>query len=280
MSVRPELLALVIRLRALTDGSLPATNGHQVHGALMALLEAQTQGWAARLHAADPPERPFTLSGLRGVPRPEPPAALPVLPIQAEAGYWFRATSLQEDLSAAFLDLFTRPDLTLTIGRLPFRVVGLAPPAHDRTGQAWYQTLWEDCQAQAPPALLGVRFLSATTCRRQGRNHLFPEPGLIFHQLWRRWQLFCPSACRLPELPTPIVDAALMVAGYHLQTRHLRFGPHGQQLGFTGYCEYRAAPQADPQTLRTLHLLWHFSFFAGIGYGTPKGMGQVALVSP
>lgn len=279
----PDLLALVVRLRALTSGSLPATTGHLVHGAFMALLEARAPGWAARLHTPAPPERPFTLSGLRGGPQPPAGAAqqsLPQLPVESGARYWFRVTTLQSDLSALVLELFAQSELTLLVGSLPFQVLGLAPSTHDRTGRAWYQTLWEECQAQAPPLLLGLRFLSAATCRRQGRNHLFPEPGLIFPQLWRRWQRFCPPACRLPEVSSSACDAALMVAGYHLQTRHLRFGPHGHQLGFTGYCEYRAAPLADSTVLQLLHLLWHFSFFAGVGYGTPKGMGQVALVAP
>lgn len=190
-------------------------------------------------------------------------------------------TSLAADLSAAILELAAQPPRSLNLGGVAFDILGWAAD-HDRSGQSSYEALAAHCleDPTPPPVLLGLRFLSATTCRSQGRNQLFPLPGLIFPQLWRRWQLFAPPAGQLPPLTPAACEAALMVAGYHLQTRHLRFGPQGQQLGFTGYCEYRAAPGADPASLRLLHLLWHFSFFAGIGYGTPKGMGQVALVLP
>ena len=280
MNAAPDLLALVLRLRALQDGVLPATTGHLVHGAFMALLAQSPGAWDARLHNRNPQERPFTLSGLRGGPK-APGGQAPVLTIQAGAVYWFRLTSLVPDLSAVLLDLGAHPPRSLSLGGVALEILGLTTD-HDRGGQSSYAALSAACleDPTPPPVLLGLRFLSATTCRSQGRNQLFPLPGLIFPQLWRRWQLFAPPASRLPPLTPADCEDTLMVAGYHLQTRHLRFGPQGQQLGFTGYCEYRATPGAAPASLRLLHLLWQFSFFAGIGYGTPKGMGQVALVLP
>ncbi len=289
MSDAPELLALLVHLRALQGGTLPATNGHLVHGAFMTLLQRTADGWVDRLHDPDVQDRPFTLSGLRGGNRGERQimggaagGRPPVIQIEPGRSYWLRITSLQQDLSTALQDLLARPLEPLNLGRVRFQITHIASRSHDRAAAATYREMADSCLGpEAKPfTLLGLKFLSATTFKQDGRNVLFPQPALVFPQLLRRWNLFSPPECRLEALAAPIWEAHLMVSGYHLSTRNLNFGSHGQQLGFTGYCEYRAKKSADPQVLRCINLLWRFAFFAGIGYGTPKGMGQVAPVAP
>ncbi|OPX19266.1 MAG: hypothetical protein BZ151_10190 [Desulfobacca sp. 4484_104] len=285
----PDLLAIVLYLRALQHGTLPATNGSLVHGAFFSILREFAPTWADRLHCPEIPERPFTISSLRGgekndeeIPPLSPNSYPPLIHINHGAEYWLRISSLQQDLTSELLSLFSGDAAQIKLGQVDFRIIGLSIQHHDRAGTASYDNLAASCLGEAiePLSLLGLRFLSATTFRSQGRNRLFPLPSLIFPQLLRRWNLFCPPAFRLDQLKADIFDKNLMVSGYHLMTRHLRFGLHGQQLGFTGYCEYQAARHADIDVLQVTNLLWRFCFFSGIGYGTPKGMGQVATIVP
>jgi CRISPR/Cas system endoribonuclease Cas6 (RAMP superfamily) len=51
-------------------------------------------------------------------------------------------------------------------------------------------------------------------------------------------------------------------------------GPY-LKIGYVGTIEYLAAKHADPLALRVFHLLADYAFFAGVGYHTTMGMGQV-----
>ena len=51
-----------------------------------------------------------------------------------------------------------------------------------------------------------------------------------------------------------------------------------RQLGFVGACEFLPHRGVPADVVRVLHLLAAFAFFAGVGYKTTMGMGQVRQV--
>jgi CRISPR-associated endoribonuclease Cas6 len=65
------------------------------------------------------------------------------------------------------------------------------------------------------------------------------------------------------------------VSRYELSTAalHARRGP-ALKIGYVGTVRYEVRPGTAPLTARVLHTLAKYAFYAGIGYGTPRGMGQ------
>lgn len=291
MNSAPELLAIILHLQAEQNGSLPATNGHKVHGAFLQMVAVYSTGVTQALHSANQ-ERPFTLSSLRGNPLSSGKtnvdmSSSPVIPVVAGGHYWIRITSLKAELSFQLMDMLGKQrGALLKIGAVPFRIMDHDLSEHSRAGAAAYTDMREECLDVSAPPLhwFGWSFISATAIHSGGRNLLFPEPSAIFPRLVVRWNRFCPETCRLPYRGDKdfalLVGRSLMVAANQLRTNMLEFGGKGRQIGFTGYVEFRTDKTATEALLKLFHLLGRFSFFSGIGYGTPKGMGQVDFIMP
>lgn len=313
MKDKPDLMAAVLCLRAMESGFVPATNGHKVYGAFLNMVASFDPAVADALHRAAH-EKPFTLSGLRGEAHFTHPdgngAAVPFIPVRRHSLYWFRITSLAPALSERLPDIMQRHrGAPVKIGNVSFLHEAHDAMTHTRAGAARYA----DMKAQyfttvtPPPAWFAWNFISATTTHaRHGRNLLFPSPSAIFTRLLKRWNLFAPACCRLPFEQgsdfRALVEKSLMVAASNTHTHMLDFGAgkragnasrvqsriendenlniRRREIGFTGYVEFRPDRKADPEVLQALMLLGRFSFFAGVGYGTPKGMGQVDFIVP
>lgn len=283
----PELLAVVFHLRALRRGRIPSTHGQIIHGAFISLLSDLFPRLPHSLHEGNSSPRPFTLSHLHGPPDRQKNSSnadthLPgtSIPINEGEDYWFRITSLSKEMSVLLLSFCQAPASHIQLAHLPFQLVGISPSGHKRSGQDTYRRLWDEknIALQKSKSILGFYFLSPTAFHSQKRNHLFPLPSMIFPQLISRWNRF--SSIEFPDLPKTLFDQSLIISAYHLHTHILDFGRAGKQIGFEGYCEYKMEPQTDREVTRLIHLLGLYSFFSGIGYGTPKGMGQVEFVIP
>ncbi|MEI6313312.1 MAG: CRISPR system precrRNA processing endoribonuclease RAMP protein Cas6 [Syntrophus sp. (in: bacteria)] len=291
MNSAPELLAIILHLQAEQNGTLPATNGQKVHGAFLQMVAAYSAGMVQTLHTANQ-ERPFTLSSLRGNPPPSGKTSVdisssPVIPVVAGGHYWIRITSLKAEVSLQLINMLEKQrGALLKIGAVTFMVMDYDLNNHSRSGATAYADMREECLGivAAPLPWFGWSFISATTIHSRGRNLLFPEPTAIFPRLVVRWNRFCPEICRLPYRGDKdfalLVGQSLMVAANQLRTHMLEFGSNGRQIGFTGYVEFRPDKTATDELLKLFHLLGRFSFFSGIGYSTPKGMGQVDFIIP
>lgn len=291
MNSTPELLAIILHLQAEQNGSLPATNGQKVHGAFLQMAAAYSAGMAQTIHTGNQ-ERPFTLSSLRGNPPPSGKTSVnmsssPVIPVVAGGHYWIRITSLKAEVSVQLIDMLEKQrGAPLKIGTVPFMVMDYDLSEHSRAGATAYKDLRAECLDVLVPPLpwFGWSFISATAIHSGGRNLLFPNPSAIFPRLVMRWNRFCPETCRLPYRGNKdfafLVGRTLMVAANQLRTHMLEFGSKGRQIGFTGYVEFRPDKTAAVELLKLFHLLGRYSFFSGIGYSTPKGMGQVDFIMP
>ncbi len=235
------------------------------------------------MHQPNQAERPFTVSSLHGPPGRENKQSLidaqeaSSFAIEKGAEYWVRITSLTKELTKILLKIIESPPRYLQFGNLHFQVIGISSKNHKRAGTANYMDLYQECLRRdaTPPTQVGLNFISATAIRNPGRNLLFPLPPLIFPRLLSRWNRF--SSVQIDPIKAEDFDRSIMVSGYHLRTHMLDFGTEGRKIGFIGYCQYVKSKEPDINILRVIHLLARFSFFSGIGYGTPRGMGQVEI---
>ena len=268
------LISLVMTLRPPTDVQVPFTVGRGLHAAFLDLVAQRSEALAAQLHA---PERakPFGISPLYGNWTRQNGAIV----LKKEQSYWFRMTSLEPALSALLADLETDtfPELTLFEHRLPVRSI-----AKDRTEHPWAaRTSVEELYQRrvlddSPPRTLTLEFHSPTTFRSRGENFPFPLPRLVFLTLAEKWNRYAPV--HLGEDIAEVLAERVLLTRYDIKTRLLEFDRY-RQIGFTGRCTFRVKTQPDEIWNRIPHLLADFAFYAGVGYKTTMGMGQVRLLS-
>lgn len=284
MKLTPDLIALVFHLKALQGGKLPATHGQFVHGAFLSILKDLSIDHFESVHRPNQPERPFTVSSLHGPFSKGIELSLigngdeSSLPIQEGEEYWIRVTCLTRELTSILLKILETPPRWMRIRNLNFLISGISSNTHRLSGMASYADLHHQYLKKdfIPSQQIVLNFMSATAIRQQGRHQLFPLPSLIFPRLLKRWNRFSPV--QINEITADDFERSLMISGYQLHTHMLDFGAEGRKIGFAGYCQYHYSAKADPHVLRVVHLLGHFSFFSGIGYGTPRGMGQVEFI--
>jgi len=129
-------------------------------------------------------------------------------------------------------------------------------------------------EARDLPDQVGLAFDSPTAFRRQGVNLLFPLPDLVWGSLAEAWNASSPVPVNA-EL-RDFARERLAVSRFRLESRALSF-PDNVQLGCTGHCWYTFL-DCDPYWMRQVHLLAAFAVYAGVGYRTTVGMGQVRVL--
>ena len=104
---------------------------------------------------------------------------------------------------------------------------------------------------------------------------IFPEPFLLWESLLHTWNRYSPVAYRFErEGFRTLLLNNIQVTKCSLRTKTLYF-PNYTQKGFVGSCSYSIkAPDDDAALLTTLAA---FAYYAGVGYKTTMGMGQVRV---
>jgi len=269
------LLSTVLILAPSRKTVLPPTLGNAVHACFLDLIRRIDPGLAERLHSPGR-EKPFTTSPLKGPFERNGGSGFVVTPGRE---YWLRFTSLDPALSRVLgqLDPDAIGRLALFEGEFTVLKVYTQAEEHPWARRVTYEdlyTAWVTTK-RSPPSKLRLRFCSPTTFRA-GRYVLpFPLPRLVFLTLGAKWNRYAPV--HLGEEIAKVIDERITLSRYDLRTRILDFGSY-KQVGFVGECEFQLrVQQADELWARVVHLLADFAFFAGVGYRTPMGMGQVAV---
>jgi len=259
----------VLELEAEAAWAPPAGLGRQgvvAHAAFLDLVRRLDQPLGERLHGSHADRsKPFTLSPFF------PESGLSADARNVVRHRWgLRLTCLDTSLAERLEGLLTASELALRVGDQALRLT-LAPGEPTGSRQVTYGELL----ASRPPVRLRFRFATPTTFRSGERNLLFPSPAFLFHGLQEKWGEY--SDCPLPSFPAATFDACLNVARYDLNTTLLDFGRY-RQVGFVGTCEYLPLKGTDAAVWQAAAVLARFAPFAGVGYKTTMGMGQVTLL--
>jgi len=275
----PELMAVEFYLQALESGNLRATHGRHTHASFFSMLNNVSSELVTKLHNSNS-EKPFTVSCLYNFNTimEKSETSEKSIFIKSDEIYCFRVTAITEELCAAIFQLFRINRIKIKIGNINFIIKDVAYADRKRAGIETYTGLMEYINRQ-PKRSFGLQFISPTAFHSKEQNFLFPLPSFIFPRLLKRWNQFCPEDCIINYNQfSENLEYSIMVSDYKLQTKILDFGPKGQEVAFIGYCGYKAARKSDIKILQILQVLLRFVFFAGIGYGTPRGMGQVDFI--
>ena len=274
----PTMLAsLVLQLKPEAPGTLPRTTGHLTHAAFLKLVRQVDLDLERRLHA-DTPAKPFTVSPLQGGrSRNHMQAIEPTHPC------YLRFTSLDATLSAALLGVFSYHPPPLMVGAVTFSVCAVhsTAQAHPWAGRDSYEAMAARFAAPETPVASSLRlqFDSPTTFSQSGSDLPLPLPRLVVGSLVRKWRRHAPLSLQdlFDGWEAEQDDLPLLLKRYQLNTEKLAFadGYGGHRVGFVGEAEFMFPEEASENKRRLLQLLGRFAFFAGIGYQTTRGMGQV-----
>lgn len=273
-----RLYSLDIRLHPERPAVLPATCGHQAHAAFLDAVRRAAPDLSALLHAPRHRVRPFTVSPLFGVESQGQGAVM----VRPDHDYSLRVTLLDDRLYAELMGRFLeegRPALRL--GEVAFLIaqVLVTPGSSPWAGYTTWEALMETPAASSAT----LEFLTPTAFhlgqRPWGKRfHLLPEPLLVFRSLLRTWNAFAPAGLTMEAGPLEayLEEEAIVQALAGLRTVMWRY-PRHLQIGFVGQVTY-GFPGEDEALRQRLFALAEFAFYAGVGYKTTMGMGQVRRV--
>jgi CRISPR-associated endoribonuclease Cas6 len=252
------------------------TLGNAIYSAFLKLVGDHDPELATWLHDADGP-KPFTTSPLQGPVTVRDRQML----VHHDRDYWLRVTSVDERLSEVLLAIEEHPPATIQLHKGQFAVQQVS---HQAAAHPWalsmpYEALYEaalsrDRQSRSQVAMV---FESPTAFRSQGRTTVFPVTRLVFGSLLARWNYSAPMP--LDESLIDVLDTEIDVDRYDLKTQMQNFGRYQLQVGFVGRCTFGARKDTEPVVVWCMRLLAQFAFFAGVGYRTTMGMGQVKLLA-
>lgn len=130
---------------------------------------------------------------------------------------------------------------------------------------------------EPPTRRVELRFRSPTRFRRNGRDYLLPDPGLLLGSLARRWDALCPDGLAVdPRALRRLVDEVLL-ARHRLQTELVDTG--STKAGFVGEALLVLPPDVEAEAAAVLGSLTAFAAFAGIGHQTTHGLGAVEVTT-
>jgi CRISPR-associated endoribonuclease Cas6 len=265
-----DLFSIIFELRVKNGARIPATTGHLAHASFLNLIKGFDPALSARLHDQHD-YKPFTISPLRGVQEQEEGFML-----QRGQHCSFRITLLDggylwHRLSTYFLEA---GPIQLFLGPAQLQLIRMiSSSTADPTGWAG-TTNWQALLSLPVRQLVTLHFVSPTAFSAGNRQfELFPKPFQVWKNLQLTWNSFAPEAMMMKKDGLQeFLTEKVTVVQCNLSTTTLHF-PEYAQKGFLGTCRYSI--QEDNLFASRLTTLAAFARYAGIGYKTRMGMGQV-----
>lgn len=269
--LRNMLTAVVLQLRALTDGQIQGSTGRAIHGFWLKQWQETNPVMSKALHQ-DYPIKPFTLSPLMGLPLPQ--RGQQTIPAGQTA--WFRLTTLHPALSdALFSDWLPNLPDTIQLAQTQWAIEGQAED-HPWSANNNYDQLAMNCMEQSTsPWQWRLDFQTPTTFRVGEKYHLpFPLPELLVTSWLRRWQAF--SSWSIDTFTLPDLRQNLFINNYQLKTVPMH---HGRRLAIGCVGQLTLQTSTLPLESRSIiTMLARYAFFCGSGYHTTQGMGLTRLL--
>ncbi|RME62417.1 MAG: CRISPR system precrRNA processing endoribonuclease RAMP protein Cas6, partial [Nitrospirae bacterium] len=290
------LVSFVLEISPVKDTTLPVSHGRALHGMFLGLISKVAPEMADALHEGptedgSPVDRPFTLSLIYGRYKKRQGELF----LSSGERYFVRITGIEKGFSSFLekLPVEVMQRVQICSEEFLLREFYRNESEHPDVKRTTYEELVKKYmmlspeQAMALPPKIKMTFVSPATFRQGNRNLPLPVPSLVFHKLLSRWERFSSVSFREePRIPHSellwSLTQELAIGGYNLRTRMLDFGNY-RMVGFIGDCEFVLKPKKRLPAYRQvllrqwLHIMKEYAFYAGVGYKTTMGMGQVRV---
>lgn len=269
-----NLFAYVVFLQATEDTVLPISQGQYAHAAFLNLVAEADPPLATVLHDHKG-RKPFTVSLLGGLGE----GGDGLVPVRSGQQCWLRFTLLEPSLFRAFqrVLLGQGASLQIRIGPGVFRVLGAAGT---QASHPWAGAIQSEDIATLPPLRdLTLQFAAPTAWSIGGdaarRMELLPHSSLLFGGLSSSWNAWCRQ--RMSQDIRAYAEQNVVPSWMKIETRRLWYGGR-PQIGTVGTVTYTVLGSLEVPQARQIRTLAEFAFYAGVGYRTTMGMGQVRLL--
>lgn len=282
-----SLHAIVINLIAQEAGSLPGTVGELAHAAFYAAVNAVDPALAAQIHDAQN-RKAFSLSPLYGYwQSPEAGANGARIHVNAGQPGWLRLGLLDEALFAVFMQHILYSGITggeagIRLGRIPFTITEAlgAPGSHPWVNYTTWQALAD--LADTPERWV-VEYASPTAIRwgeadnKVRRVEIFPMPRLAIASLRTLWDR--TTGDHWGRDFEEWVERNIAIGHiWHWQSEPFHYKKQ-TYVGGVGKLEYRVLDGRNRANVAHFNRLLHLAFYAGVGYKTTHGLGQMRIIS-
>lgn len=278
-----SLHAIVINLIAQEAGTLPGTVGELAHAAFYAAVEAVDPALATQIHDAQE-RKAFSLSPLYGYWQSPQDGRIHV---NAGQPGWLRLGLLDEELFAVFMQHILYSGITggaagIRLGRIPFTITEAlgAPGSHPWVGY----TTWAGLSSlHEEPQRWVVEFLSPTAIRwgeadnKVRRVEIFPTPRLAIASLRTLWDRTVGQSWGR-DFEEWVERNIAVGRVWHWQSEPFRYQKQ-TYVGGVGKLEYRVLDGRNRDNVAHFNRLLQLAFYAGVGYKTTHGLGQMRIVS-
>jgi len=266
------LHSIVLDLQVKNHAVVPTAMGPRVHALFHQLINQFDPALSTRLHIR-PGYRPFTVSLLSGVLSEGKCVVFHNGQLCRLRITLFDSGQIWHGLRRHFLEA---GPIFVHVGGAKMQLIRiLSTPSTDPTG--WVRsTDWSTLVRLPPKRVITFHFASPTAFNMGNRHfELLPEPTFVWESLLRVWNTYAPACFQFEKQELrESVERQIDVVKSDLYTETLLFSEYTQK-GFLGTCQYVIHDHAmvAPQ----LTTLAAFAYYAGVGYKTTMGMGQVQI---
>ncbi len=267
-----SVYSAVFELYPNQDTTIPATIGQQTQASFLNLVDRFDPGLAVRLHD-EPGYRPYTVSPIRGGK-----LSGDTVTLRRGQPCHLRVTLLDGGVLWNALQIYFREagPISVRLCNTDFQLTRmLVTPTSDPMGWAG-STDWHTLATLSAQSTITIHFETATAFSVNERQFcLFPEPHLVWASLLRTWNRYAPESMLIEkQIIRESIGKHIAVTACALRHAYLHF-PAYIQKGFVGHCAYRLS--TDRSLTAQLTSLAAFAWYAGVGYKTTMGMGQVRV---
>lgn len=260
--------SIVIELKAKQNGKLILYTGKKIHSVFLKMIREINESLSEKLHDDDT-YKSFTVSSLLGL------AIDKESEIYINKNYYIRFTILDNNLfkkiaTNLFQKQMFKSDIKLE--NISFKVERVL---YDNTKSQWAGIFdlnkiihKEDFSKQ-----ITMRFYTPTLFKSGDKFNTKPEIRLIFTGLLRKYNKY--SAYKLDESLIHEFEN-IVVKEDKTKLRKVQM-KNGYFIGFTGNLTIEIQSE-NIELIKMINILSEFAFYAGVGYKTTMGLGQVKRV--
>ncbi len=254
------LTEITLTLQAREAATLPASHGLMANAAALNLLNRYDEALARELHDKES-AKPYTVALLTGLKA----QADKTLTLPANEDCRWRLTGLSKDVSACLKKITAGDDIRIGSGEFVIADIAVNSTAYSLMADKWLSMPTERLNPH-----IGFQINTPAAFKRGRYEYPFPAPDVVWTSLLNKWNRFSDTYC--PQLLLALSEE-VHLTNWHGETKRMAMGKRWS-VGCVGRFNYGVSKGQD-ELLRLLHLLADFARFAGIGWQTTAGMGQV-----